>query len=509
MRKHLLMSTVALLAGLAVASAQQLPGGDGQRGEGAQKQQKQEPRGATSGAQKEQSREGASSRSKGEAQGKQAEQGKSGESKSGESKSGESKSGESKSSTTGQAGREQGKQAEPQNGKQGQRGKQAEQGKSGESKSSESKSGEPKSSTTGQGGREQGKQAEPQNGKKGQQGKNAERGKSEQGKSGTTGQTDREGRQAEPRQGEPKTDQQGRQGQTGQNQQGRQGETAGQGRGNQQGSVQLTTEQRTQIREQVLTRSNAPRVDSVNFSVSVGTAVPTSVRVVEVPDVLIRIHPEWRGHRYFVVRDEIVIVDNSHKIVSVVPVGSSGAQLDNRDRGSASVRSGGAVNLSVEEIREVQQVLVREGFDVEVDGKLGPKTHEALISFQRKNGLQASGQIDSQTVTKLGVNTRGSTTGQGSGQQGGNMPSREQGQRGGDRNQRSDQDRRDGNAPSSTQGRGDQRSEQNRNNANPPSTTGQGGERGNMPSREQGGNMPKSQQDGNQKGTPSNREQQK
>jgi hypothetical protein len=251
----------------------------------------------------------------------------------------------------------------------------------------------------------------------------------------------------------------------------------------------------------------------------VGTTVPTSVRVVEVPDVLIRIHPEWRSHRYFVVRDEIIIVDNSHKIVSVVPVGSSGAQLDNRDRGSGGVRSGAAMNLSVEEIREVQQVLVREGFDVEVDGRLSPKFHEALISFQRKNGLQATGQIDTQTVTKLGVNVRssGSTTGQG-GQQG-NMPSRDQGQQGrqdqqgGDRNnQRSDQDRRDGSAPSNTEGRNDQRGEQDRNNnANAPSTTGQGGqqggERGNMPKGQD--NMPKGQQDGGQKGMPSNRDQQK
>jgi len=226
--------------------------------------------------------------------------------------------------------------------------------------------------------------------------------------------------------------------------------------------------------------------------------------------VLIRIHPEWRSHRYFVVRDEIVIVDNSHRIVSVVAVCASGAQLNERDRGSAGARSGAAMNLSVEEIREVQQVLIREGFDVEVDGRLGPKTHEALISFQRKNGLQATGQIDSQTVTKLNVNVRGSTTGQGGGQQGqGNMP-REQGQQGrqdqqgSDRsNQRSDQDRRDGNAPSNTQGRGDQRSEQNRN-SNPPSTTGQGGQQGG-----ERGNMPKSQQDGNQKSTPSNRDQQK
>src|SRR5262249_16571594 len=326
-------------------------------------------------------------------------------------------------------------------------------------------------------------------------------------KGGTTGQADRE----QGRQAEPKTDQQGRQGQqgqTGQSQQGRQDNTAGQGRGSEQGSVQLSTEQRTQIREQVLTGSNVPRADNVSISVRVGTTVPTSVRVVEVPDVLIRIHPEWRSHRYFVVRDEIVIVDNSHRIVSVVPVGASGAQLNERDRGSAGARSGAAMNLSVEEIREVQQVLVRDGFDVEVDGRLGPKTHEALISFQRKNGLQATGQIDSQTVTKLGVNVRGggqSTTGQGGRQEGrDNMPAREQGQQGrqdqqgSDRNnQRSDQDRRDGNAPSNTQGRNDQRSEQDRN-TNAPSTTGQGGQQGSergSTSRDQGSNMPKSQQD--------------
>jgi hypothetical protein len=213
-----------------------------------------------------------------------------------------------------------------------------------------------------------------------------------------------------------------------------------------------------------------------------------------------------------------VIVDSGHRIVSVVPVGSSGAQLD-RDRGSVGVRTGGAMNLSVEEIREVQQVLVREGFDVEVDGRLGPKTRQGLISFQRKSGLQASGQIDTQTVTKLGVNIRGaqggsgqSTTGQGgsSRDRQDNLPSRDQGQRGrqdqqdGDRNnQRSDQERRDGNAPSNTEGRSDQRSEQDRNNnANAPSTTGQGGqqggERGNMPSRAQDGNVPKSQQDDSQ-----------
>jgi peptidoglycan hydrolase-like protein with peptidoglycan-binding domain len=142
--------------------------------------------------------------------------------------------------------------------------------------------------------------------------------------------------------------------------------------------------------------------------------------VVVVPDVLIRIHPEWRDYSYFVVDEDIVIIDRDYRIVASVPVGSSGAQLENRgpqfsDRGGAT--------LSVEEIRQVQIALNAQGFDIgEPDGKLGPKTRQALIIFQRQNGLQTTGQIDRQTFTMVTASTSGgqrgnqgqmSTTGQG------------------------------------------------------------------------------------------------
>jgi hypothetical protein len=85
-------------------------------------------------------------------------------------------------------------------------------------------------------------------------------------------------------------------------------------------SINLTPDQRTKIRETVLT-SSAPRVDNVNFSVHVGTVVPRSVHVVEVPTTLVDIHPEWRGYRYFVVHDQIVIVEpDSLRIVAVLDV---------------------------------------------------------------------------------------------------------------------------------------------------------------------------------------------
>ena len=163
------------------------------------------------------------------------------------------------------------------------------------------------------------------------------------------------------------------------------------------GSVNLSNEQRTRIRSTVMAGNNVPRVDRVNFSIRVGTVVPASVRVVVVPATLIELYPEWRGHHYFVVRDDIIIVDRDHRIVSVVAIGSgSGAQLE-RPGGDQAV----VISLSSEEIRQVQVVLKQKGFVVDVDGVLGPRTRQAIIAFQRQQGFQATGEIDQQTSGAL------------------------------------------------------------------------------------------------------------
>jgi hypothetical protein len=207
--------------------------------------------------------------------------------------------------------------------------------------------------------------------------------------------------------------------------------------------VTLTSEQRTRVRETVLAGSNVPRVNNVNFALRVGTVVPTTVRVVEVHDALINIHPEWRGHYYFVVNDDIVIVDREHHIVAMVPVGSSSTQLDNRGGASGGASGGAAdvavVDLSPDEIRQVQIVLNQKGFNVgEPDGRWGSRTRQALIMFQQRQGLQATGRIDSRTVMALGVSVSNmsgaqgnqgqpSTTGQGGAQQpSANQPSANQ-----------------------------------------------------------------------------------
>ena len=81
----------------------------------------------------------------------------------------------------------------------------------------------------------------------------------------------------------------------------------------------MTTEQRTKIRETVLVGGNAPRVTNVNFAQR-GTSVPRTVHVVAVPAPLIEIYPEWRGHMYFVVGDEIILVASNHRIIAAIAV---------------------------------------------------------------------------------------------------------------------------------------------------------------------------------------------
>jgi len=42
------------------------------------------------------------------------------------------------------------------------------------------------------------------------------------------------------------------------------------------------------------------------------------------------------------------------------------------------------------------------GFKLVVDGKIGPKTREAIVCFQKKNRLEPNGLMDEPTLKKLG-----------------------------------------------------------------------------------------------------------
>jgi hypothetical protein len=96
--------------------------------------------------------------------------------------------------------------------------------------------------------------------------------------------------------------------------------TSVENRGARGGSVQLSEDQRSQIKT-IIGRERGPRLGSnVNFNVSVGTRVPRNVHVVVLPEDIVRIVPQFRGYEYFLVGDEIVIVDpRTLEIVAIIP----------------------------------------------------------------------------------------------------------------------------------------------------------------------------------------------
>jgi uncharacterized protein DUF1236 len=86
------------------------------------------------------------------------------------------------------------------------------------------------------------------------------------------------------------------------------------------GSVRLSEDQRSQIKT-IVGREHGPRLGkNVNFSISVGTRIPRNVHFVVLPEEIVRIVPQYRGFDYFLVEDEIVIVDpRTLEIVAIIP----------------------------------------------------------------------------------------------------------------------------------------------------------------------------------------------
>jgi peptidoglycan hydrolase-like protein with peptidoglycan-binding domain len=59
--------------------------------------------------------------------------------------------------------------------------------------------------------------------------------------------------------------------------------------------------------------------------------------------------------------------------------------------------------LNQNDVRQVQQALDKRGISPgPIDGIYGPRTTDAVRSFQDRYGIKASGQVDNQTLFALG-----------------------------------------------------------------------------------------------------------
>lgn len=97
--------------------------------------------------------------------------------------------------------------------------------------------------------------------------------------------------------------------------------------------VNINDQQRTRI-SQSIAKLNVKPITSVNFSLSVGTVVPRDVHLATLPADVVEIVPQYRGFSFFVVKDEIVVVEpQSYKIVATLPYsGSTAAAAPQRER---------------------------------------------------------------------------------------------------------------------------------------------------------------------------------
>ena len=94
------------------------------------------------------------------------------------------------------------------------------------------------------------------------------------------------------------------------------------------------------------------------------------------------------------------------------PSGMSSGPMSHDKMMSNSTETGGRAlsksakaksTMGDQSVKAAQEALNRNGANIMADGKMGPKTKAAIRAYQQKNGLQATGTLDSQTKQKLGV----------------------------------------------------------------------------------------------------------
>ena len=93
-------------------------------------------------------------------------------------------------------------------------------------------------------------------------------------------------------------------------------ENTGQGAAGRGGSI--TTEQRTRITT-TIRQTNVRPVTNVNFNIRVGSAIPRTVTLNPLPATVIEVYPDWRGYRFILVENDILVIDpDTYEIVAVL-----------------------------------------------------------------------------------------------------------------------------------------------------------------------------------------------
>ena len=94
-------------------------------------------------------------------------------------------------------------------------------------------------------------------------------------------------------------------------------ESTGQGAAG-RGGGSITTEQRTRITT-TIRQSNVRPVTNLNVNIRVGAAIPRTVTLNPLPSAVIEVYPDWRGYRFILVGNDILVIDpDTYEIVAVL-----------------------------------------------------------------------------------------------------------------------------------------------------------------------------------------------
>jgi hypothetical protein len=136
-----------------------------------------------------------------------------------------------------------------------------------------------------------------------------------------------------------------------------QGSTRAGAQGSSTSTVAVTPEHQARFNE-VIEKQRIRSVDNVNVSLSVGTSLPPSVPLYDVPRDIVTVYPEFRGKKFVVVRDEIVVVEpRTRKVVAVIPRsgrGTTGTTTSVRQTTSSRLQ------LPPEKRRIIHETIIRE-----------------------------------------------------------------------------------------------------------------------------------------------------
>lgn len=83
-------------------------------------------------------------------------------------------------------------------------------------------------------------------------------------------------------------------------------------------TVAPPAEKQTQI-VSAIKQEKVEETTNVNFNISIGTAVPSTVRYYPLPSRIVEIYPEWRGYDFILVRGRYVILrPRTHEIIYII-----------------------------------------------------------------------------------------------------------------------------------------------------------------------------------------------